>query len=143
VQWQLTGRSRTALSRLQTLRATVDWSHDLLSTPEWVLLRRPAAFADGRTLAAAVCSGGPVATEAVLDLPDGLEHKSVVLMEAPTGVHAGTGSATGSWDRLRPREVPDTPMRPPDRAAPRPGRGCLDDCVGCGPCHLAGGGRAA
>ena len=46
----LTGGSRTALPRHQTLRATIDWSHDLLSEPERMLFRRLAVFADGFTL---------------------------------------------------------------------------------------------
>jgi non-specific serine/threonine protein kinase len=54
----LTGGSRTALRRQQTLRAAIDWSHNLLSEPERVLLRRLAVFAGGWTLEAAeaVCS---------------------------------------------------------------------------------------
>jgi predicted ATPase/DNA-binding SARP family transcriptional activator/uncharacterized protein HemY len=42
-----------ALSRHQTLRALVDWSHDLLSEPEQVLLSRLSVFAGGWTLEAA------------------------------------------------------------------------------------------
>jgi non-specific serine/threonine protein kinase len=55
----LTGGPRTALPRQQTLRATLDWSHDLLPEPEQVLLRRLAVFAGGWTLEAAeaICSG--------------------------------------------------------------------------------------
>lgn len=49
----LTGGSRTALPRRQTLRALVDWSYDLLSEPERVLLRRLSVFAGGWTLDAA------------------------------------------------------------------------------------------
>jgi predicted ATPase/class 3 adenylate cyclase len=49
----LTGGSRTALPRQQTLRALIDWSYDLLSEPERALLRRLAAFAGGWTLEAA------------------------------------------------------------------------------------------
>src|SRR3989454_1463561 len=49
----LTGGSRTALPRHQTLRATLDWSYDLLSAPERVVLRRLAVFAGGFTLDAA------------------------------------------------------------------------------------------
>jgi non-specific serine/threonine protein kinase len=49
----LTGGSRTALPRQQTLRASIDWSHDLLSEPEQVLLRRLSVFAGGWTLEAA------------------------------------------------------------------------------------------
>jgi len=55
----LTGGSRTAQSRQQTLRATVDWSYDLLSGPERRLLGRLSVFAGGWTLAAAegACAG--------------------------------------------------------------------------------------
>jgi predicted ATPase len=55
----LTGGSRTALPRHQTLRALIDWSHDLLSEPEQTLLRRLSVFAGGWTLEAAeaVCAG--------------------------------------------------------------------------------------
>jgi predicted ATPase/class 3 adenylate cyclase/tetratricopeptide (TPR) repeat protein len=49
----LTGGSRTALPRQQTLRALIDWSYDLLSAPERVLLRRLTVFAGGWTLEAA------------------------------------------------------------------------------------------
>ena len=49
----LTGGTRTALPRQQTLRGAVDWSYDLLSEPEQVLLRRLAVFAGGFTLEAA------------------------------------------------------------------------------------------
>ena len=55
----LTGGSRTALPRQQTLRALIDWSYDLLSEPERTLLRRLSVFAGGWTLEAAeaVCAG--------------------------------------------------------------------------------------
>src|SRR5205807_8834614 len=55
----LTGGSRTALPRQQTLRALIDWSHDLLSGAERTLLRRLSVFAGGWTLGAAeaVCVG--------------------------------------------------------------------------------------
>jgi predicted ATPase/class 3 adenylate cyclase len=49
----LTGGSRTALPRQQTLRALIDWSYDLLSEPERALLRRLSVFAGGWTLEAA------------------------------------------------------------------------------------------
>ena len=54
----LTGGSRTALPRQQTLRALIDWSYDLLSDKEKTLLRRLSVFAGGWTLEAAekVCS---------------------------------------------------------------------------------------
>jgi class 3 adenylate cyclase len=54
----LTGGSRTALPRQQTLRALIDWSYDLLSPEEQTLLRRLSVFAGGWTLEAAeaVCA---------------------------------------------------------------------------------------
>lgn len=79
----LTTGSRTAPSRHQTLRATVEWSHDLLGSPERVLFRRLAVFAGGFTLdaAEAVCSGDGVEEEDVLDLLAQLVGKSVVQMD--------------------------------------------------------------
>src|SRR5215208_5505008 len=58
----LKGASRTAAARQRTLRATLDWSHDLLSESERALFRRLSVFAGGWTLEAAeaVCSGGGV-----------------------------------------------------------------------------------
>ena len=83
----LTGGSRTALPRQQTLRATIDWSHDLLSEPETVLFRRLAVFAGGWTLEAAeeVCVGGEVGRSDVLDLLSHLVDKSLVLVEPEPG----------------------------------------------------------
>jgi predicted ATPase/DNA-binding CsgD family transcriptional regulator/Tfp pilus assembly protein PilF len=84
----LAGGSRTAVPRQQTRRATVDWSHALLSEPERALLRRLAVFAAGAAggfpleAAEAVGAGPPVAPGAVLDLLAGLVDKSLVLAEA-------------------------------------------------------------
>lgn len=77
----LTGGSRSSLPRQQTLQAAVDWSHDLLSEPERVLLRRLGVFAGGWTLPAAeaVCANGGVTAAAVLDLLTELASKSLVL----------------------------------------------------------------
>ncbi len=57
----LTGGSRTAPTRQQTLRATLDWSHDLLAEPERALLRRLGVFSGGWSIEAAeaVCAGAP------------------------------------------------------------------------------------
>lgn len=55
----LTGGSRVALPRHQTLLATIEWSYALLSEPERVLLRQLAVFAGGWTLAAAEAVGAP------------------------------------------------------------------------------------
>jgi predicted ATPase/DNA-binding SARP family transcriptional activator len=74
---------RTALTRQQTLRATIDWSHDLLTGEERVLHRRLAVFAGGLTLEAAeeVCAGGAIARRRVVDLLARLVEKSLVVAE--------------------------------------------------------------
>jgi predicted ATPase/class 3 adenylate cyclase/DNA-binding CsgD family transcriptional regulator/uncharacterized protein HemY len=79
----LTGGSRTALARHQTLRALVDWSHELLSEPERVLFRRLSVFAGGWTLdaAEAVCSGQEIEPEDVLGPLLQLVDRSLVLAE--------------------------------------------------------------
>src|SRR5207249_10096992 len=76
----LTGGSRTALPRQQTLRALIDWSYDLLSEPERMLLRRLSVFAGGWTLEAAeaVAGGDAVETWEVVDLLTALVEKSLV-----------------------------------------------------------------
>jgi predicted ATPase/DNA-binding SARP family transcriptional activator/DNA-binding CsgD family transcriptional regulator len=104
----LSGASRTAEARQKTLRATLDWSHDLLTEAERSLFRKLSVFAGGWTLEAAetACSGAgigrevrgatpsgrvsnsPVPNPPVLDLLGQLVDKSLVLAEA------GTGSAT-------------------------------------------------
>jgi tetratricopeptide (TPR) repeat protein len=80
----LTGGSRTALPRQQTLRALIDWSYDLLTEKERVLLRRLATFAGGWTLegAEAVGAGGDIEVADVLDLLANLVEKSLVAMDA-------------------------------------------------------------
>jgi predicted ATPase/DNA-binding SARP family transcriptional activator len=67
----LTGGSRTALTRQQTLRATLDWSHDLLAEPERTLLRRLSVFAGGWALEAAevVCTDEGGSTKDVSSTP--------------------------------------------------------------------------
>src|SRR5439155_11122619 len=79
----LTGGSRTALRRQQTLRALIDWSHDLLSAEERTLFRRLAVFAGGWSLEAAeaVCSGDGIERDAVLDLLTSLVDQSLVGFE--------------------------------------------------------------
>ena len=83
----LTGASRSAVPRQQTLRATIDWSHKLLSETERTFFRRLSVFTGGWTLEAAeaVCSGGGVEEGDVLDLLGGLVDKSLVVAGAPTG----------------------------------------------------------
>jgi predicted ATPase/class 3 adenylate cyclase len=90
----LTGGSRTALPRQQTLRAAVDWSYDLLSEAERVLLRRLSVFVGGFTLEAAeaVCSGEGVEEYEVLDLLSRLVDKSLVSVEPGTREAGGGGA---------------------------------------------------
>jgi len=83
----LKGASRSAAPRQQTLRATLEWSHDLLSGAERELFGRLSVFAGGWTLetAEAVCSGGDIEEEDVLDLLGGLVDKSLVVAGAAAG----------------------------------------------------------
>ncbi len=83
----LTGGSRMALPRHQTLRAAMDWSHNLLSDPERTMLRRLSVFAGGWTLEAAeaVCMGEGVEATDPLDLMTRLVDKSLVIAEARDG----------------------------------------------------------
>ncbi len=83
----LTGGRRTALPRQQTLRATMDWSYQLLPERERVLLRRLAVFAGGWTLGAveAVCGGDGIEGLAVFDLLTQLVFKSLVIMDEQVG----------------------------------------------------------
>jgi non-specific serine/threonine protein kinase len=76
----LTGGSRTALPRHRTLRALIDWSHELLSEPEQIVMRRLSVFAGGWTIEAAerVCSGNGVERGDVLNLLMSLEEKSLI-----------------------------------------------------------------
>lgn len=79
----LTAGSRTAIPRHQTLRATIDWSYELLSEPERVLFRRLAVFAGGFMLdaAEAVCGQGELKRKDVLDVLGRLVDKSLVIVE--------------------------------------------------------------
>jgi predicted ATPase/DNA-binding SARP family transcriptional activator len=77
----LTGGSRTALPRHRTLRAMVDWSWELLTDAERVVLRRLSVFAGGASLEAAerVCAGDLVEEYEVLDLLTALTEKSLLV----------------------------------------------------------------
>ena len=86
----LTGGSRAALPRQQTLKALVDWSYDLLGAQEKTLLDRLSVFAGGWSLEAAeaVCSAEegeefqrPLLSDDVLDLLTSLVDKSLVVYE--------------------------------------------------------------
>jgi predicted ATPase/DNA-binding SARP family transcriptional activator/DNA-binding CsgD family transcriptional regulator len=79
----LTAGGRTTLPRQKTLRATIDWSYALLSEDEQTLFRRLSAFAGGFTLEAAeaVCAGGGIREDEVLDLLSQLVDKSLVMVQ--------------------------------------------------------------
>jgi predicted ATPase len=84
----LTGGSRTALPRQQTLRASIDWSWNLLSEAERTLLRRLTVFTGGWTLEAAesVCSAeGSIAPREVSELMTQLVAKSLVIVDRHPG----------------------------------------------------------
>ena len=83
----LTGGARTAVRRQQTLRASVDWSHALLTETERILLRRLAVFLGGFDLEAAQAVAGAdgLARYQVLDQLTLLVDKSLVTAENSTG----------------------------------------------------------
>ena len=82
----LTGGSRTALPRQQTLHALIDWSYGLLTAVEKRLLEEMAVFVGGTTLASitAVVAGAKMPPDEVGDLLFSLVEKSLVLAD-PAG----------------------------------------------------------
>jgi len=80
----LSGGERTAEPRHRSMRATLEWSHELLSEAERVLFRRLSVFAGGWTLEAAeeVCSGEDIERDDVLEVLSELVEKSLVVAEA-------------------------------------------------------------
>jgi len=85
----LTGGSRTALPRQQTLRATLDWSYQLLGGLEGLLFRRLSAFIGGFTLetAESVCGGGDLQAFEVFDCLCRLVDKSLVIADDEGGTY--------------------------------------------------------
>jgi len=83
----LTGSDHAALPRRQTMRALIDWSHDLLDERERIVFRRLAIFAGGWRLDAAsdVCTGDGVAAGEVFDVLAGLIRKSLVISDVGSG----------------------------------------------------------
>ena len=79
----LAGDRRTVVARQRTLEATVDWSYDLLTETERLLLARLSVFSGGWTLEAAeeVCSGGAIRDGDVLELLARLVDKSLVIVD--------------------------------------------------------------
>jgi predicted ATPase/DNA-binding CsgD family transcriptional regulator len=84
----LSGASNAALPRHQTLRTTIEWSHDLLSVPERTLLRRCFVFAGRFTLedVDSVCTADDILAAQTLDLMSALVDKSLVTKEDMHGV---------------------------------------------------------
>ncbi|HEX3522342.1 MAG TPA: winged helix-turn-helix domain-containing protein, partial [Stellaceae bacterium] len=84
----LTGGRRTALPRHQTLRATLDWSYELLAEPERVLLRRLAVFAGVFNLkaACAVVASPDISPPDVVEGLLGLVAKSLVSAEVSDAI---------------------------------------------------------
>ncbi len=83
----LTAGPRSNEARHRTLRATIDWSHDLLPEADRRLLRRLAVFRGGWTLEAAeqVCGFGGIESAEVADLTFRLVDRSLVTAEPSTG----------------------------------------------------------
>ena len=81
------GAGPNGVTRHQTLRATLEWSHDLLTEPEQVLLRRLSVFSGGFTLEAveAVCGDPPMHRVQLFDLLARLVDKSLVVPEQTAG----------------------------------------------------------
>jgi predicted ATPase/DNA-binding CsgD family transcriptional regulator len=78
----LTTGDRTAPPRQRTLRAAIDWSHDLLSAGEQALLRRLSVFAGwSLDMAEQVCADEQVGPGEVLDLTASLVGKSLIEVE--------------------------------------------------------------
>ena len=79
----LTAWPKKTLPRHQTLRATLDWSHDLLTEHERTLFRRLSVFTGGFTLEAAeqVCAAAAIAGPDVLNLVGRLVDKSLVIVD--------------------------------------------------------------
>jgi predicted ATPase/DNA-binding winged helix-turn-helix (wHTH) protein len=80
----LSGGRRTALPRHQTLRATLDWSYELLPEPERLVMRRLAVFAGDFTAEAAsvIAAGGEITASDVVRSLANLVTKSLVTLEA-------------------------------------------------------------
>jgi predicted ATPase/class 3 adenylate cyclase len=96
----LSGGSRAALPRQQTLGALIGWSYDLLSEPERILLRRLTVFVAGRTLdmAETVCAGEGLEKSAIFDLLSALVEKSLLMMETGPGGETRYTLLESVWD---------------------------------------------
>jgi predicted ATPase/transcriptional regulator with XRE-family HTH domain len=79
----LSGGERMALPRQQTMRATIDWSYELLAAPEQRVFERLSVFAGSYTFAAAatVCGGEQTADIDVFNVLSSLVDKSLVVVD--------------------------------------------------------------
>src|SRR5205807_8469331 len=105
---QLTGGSRAALPRHQTLRTTIDWSHDLLDSGERRLLRQLCVFAGKFTLEAieSICLFGDISAANPLDMLSSLVDKSLVIKEdVKTRARYRLHETMREYARLRLREA--------------------------------------
>ena len=104
----LTGGSRAALPRHQTLRTTIEWSHDLLASGERALLRRLCVFAGRFTLedVESVCTSDDVPAAHVLDVLSSLVDKSLVMkQDAPSTACYRLHETMREFAALRLREA--------------------------------------
>lgn len=99
----LTSGARTVLPRQQTLTALIDWSYDLLTEKEQMLLRRSAVFARGRTLRAleAVCAGEGLEPDEIMDLCQQLVDKSLFSTEEGENGRARYVLLESIWEYAR------------------------------------------
>jgi non-specific serine/threonine protein kinase len=98
----LTAGNRSALPRHQTLRATIDWSFDLLSETERIVFRRLSVFVGGFTLGAAesITAAGDLAASLIVELLGNLINKSLVRVEEQSEA-AETETRYGMLETIR------------------------------------------
>ena len=128
----LTGGSRTALPRQQTLQAVVDWSYDLLFDAEQRVFERLSVFPGGCDLATAeaVCSDDTIAAEDIADIIQALVEKSLVVAyrtddtvrftQLQTLCQYGRAAAQRARRRQASARRHGRPLRTAGRAAARP-----------------------
>lgn len=132
----LGGGPRREAARQQTLRASIEWSHELLDERERVLFRRLGVFAGGHDLDGAerVCAFDGLSRAEILDLLDSLIEKSLVstekrgakirfgMLETIRQYSGGQLSDSGEAERVRQRHL-DHYLGLAEEAAPHLGRG--------------------
>mgnify|MGYP001182131173 CR=1 FL=1 len=116
----LTAASPVTYSQHDTLRAALDWSHNLLNAPEQILLRRLSVFPGGCSLpmVETVCVGDSVEHERVIDLLSSLVSKSLIVadtlqrgearylvLETIRQYGQEKLMASGEWSSLRDRHL--------------------------------------